>query len=531
VPFSHFTSEQITPLIIGISLLMMAIFFYQKNSKLGLGFLFLGALAMAYFMANLDPYLAVWDEQFHAMVAKNLSQDFLNPRLYAETPAPFDITNWSKNSVWLHKQPLFLWQMAASIKIFGVSTMAVRLPSIILFSLIPLMIYKIGSITMNKSVGFYGGLLFAVCYFPLELVAGAVHTDHNDLSFLFYVTASFWAWFEYQNSGKKYWLILIGVFSGAAVLTKWLMGLIVYVIWFITEFITNTEKRWKIRTYFPIIYAQLISVLIFIPWQIYIFVKYPIFAQHEFNYNGKHFFEVVEGHGGPFLYHFQQGVDYLYGSGSGAIFDKFALAPFFLFLGLFSILFKVEKRKYIIFMLGAVAFVYLFFSFAQTKMPAFTLIVMPFMLLGFGTIIDTVWELFKEKYANKELRKLVLILLLTIPMYSLMNLDRIELYHTDRHPYKEHGRKAFMRNMAFIHEIKQLELDESNIIFNAQVCYRGEIPIMFFTGITTYMDLPEQKTIARLKTQNRKICVVNLGNLPEYILNDPEITILTPPIK
>jgi 4-amino-4-deoxy-L-arabinose transferase len=57
-----------------------------------------------------------------------------------------------------------------------------------------------------------------LAYYPLELVAGRYSTDHNDLSFLFYVTASIWAWFEYQHTQNKYYLVLIGLFSGCAVL-------------------------------------------------------------------------------------------------------------------------------------------------------------------------------------------------------------------------------------------------------------------------------------------------------------------------
>ena len=143
--------------------------------------------------------------------------------------------------------------MTCSIELFGVNEMAVRIPSVLLHALLVILIYRIGKITYSEKIGFYGAVFFSVAYFPLELIAGKYPTDHNDTAFLFFVTASLWSWFEYQNSKKKKWIILIGLFSGCAVLTKWLVGLLVYTIWSISIGVERPSKWIQIKSYIPIL--------------------------------------------------------------------------------------------------------------------------------------------------------------------------------------------------------------------------------------------------------------------------------------
>jgi 4-amino-4-deoxy-L-arabinose transferase-like glycosyltransferase len=197
------------------------------------------------------------------------------------------------------------------------------------------MIYRIGKITCSEKIGYYGALFFTVAYFPLELFAGRYSTDHNDLSFLVYINASFWAWFEYMNSGKKYWLLVIGLFSGFAVLVKWLVGLLIFSVWMVTIIFTEKENWKKINSYFPFMLSLFISVLVFMPWQFFIFYKYPIEANYEFLYNTKHFFESLEYHGGDFLFHIKAIKD-IYGRGQ--------VIPFFYLLGIAVYLKKMKSN-------------------------------------------------------------------------------------------------------------------------------------------------------------------------------------------
>ena len=169
---------------------------------IGSGFL----LRLAFIL--FDPILNIWDESFHAVVAKNFTKHWLVPTLYDDTLIRLP-TGWVECHYWLHKQPLFLWQMAISIKIFGPTIIAARLPGAILASIQIGLLFSIASKIANRKVGYYTALIYAVAYYPLALVSGAACNDQNDISFVFYITARSFCWHGHYGE-MACWII--GVF-------------------------------------------------------------------------------------------------------------------------------------------------------------------------------------------------------------------------------------------------------------------------------------------------------------------------------
>jgi 4-amino-4-deoxy-L-arabinose transferase len=84
-------------------------------------------------MIRIDPAVQSsihqWDEQLHALVARHVLDHPWRPTLYERTVLPADPAVWTENHVWLHKPPLAPWLMAASMSVFGVSAVAMRLPA------------------------------------------------------------------------------------------------------------------------------------------------------------------------------------------------------------------------------------------------------------------------------------------------------------------------------------------------------------------------------------------------------------------
>jgi 4-amino-4-deoxy-L-arabinose transferase-like glycosyltransferase len=112
------------------------------------------------YIIQLDPFLHDWDEKFHALVAKNMLNQPFKPMLYVHQYFKTDPFNWTFNHIWLHKQPLFLWQMALSMRIFGVNEIAVRLPSAVMGTLMILLVYRVALLTtLNKFGAIVSGLL------------------------------------------------------------------------------------------------------------------------------------------------------------------------------------------------------------------------------------------------------------------------------------------------------------------------------------------------------------------------------------
>lgn len=117
--------------------------------------------------------------------------------LFKNPVVPYDLNSWCCNSVWLHKQPLFMWQMAISMKVFGVSEFSMRLPSALMGAITILLIYRIAFLLTNsKTISIIAGLLMCFSHYQLELISGQIGMDHNDMAFCFYILASFWAFTE-----------------------------------------------------------------------------------------------------------------------------------------------------------------------------------------------------------------------------------------------------------------------------------------------------------------------------------------------
>ncbi len=65
-------------------------------------------------LAGADPFLHPWDERYHTLVAKLLMDFPFRPMVRLDPILPYDPAVWCCNHVWVLKQPLFFWQMAAS---------------------------------------------------------------------------------------------------------------------------------------------------------------------------------------------------------------------------------------------------------------------------------------------------------------------------------------------------------------------------------------------------------------------------------
>lgn len=516
--YFYFSFDQVFPFLISSSILLCSIIAHtMQKEKVSILLLFLGTLGLGFFIARLNPFLNLWDEQYHALVAKSMMHTPFKPMLYTHPLLEYDYTNWAGNHVWMHKQPLFLWQMALSLKLFGVNELAVRIPSILMHTILTLFIYRIGKISLSSAIGYYGALFFAVAYYPLELTAGTYGTDHNDIAFLFYVTASFWAWFEYRSSGKKYWLFFIGLFSGCAVLVKWLVGLLIYAVWMLTKTVNYKEQFLKLRSYTPILICLLISAVIILPWQFYILYYYPLEANHEYALNTKHFFEAVENHSGSVWFHIDS-LKLLYGEGD--------LMPFILLTGLITLGIKATDKIYRIALLSPVIIVYIFYSMAATKIPSFGLVVSAFIFLGLASLINYVVEIICNRIKQRSLRMLVTCMALVVVCFFLINLSSIQQYHTMWKPHDNRNRLAELAEMELIKKLRQVLPDDKYVVFNAGTTLNGHIPVMFYTNYIAYDFFPSKEQLDIIRNKGYKAVIIDLGNIPEHLMNEKDVVIV-----
>lgn len=512
---SFFETNTAIIIIIGFFFLFLSIFSFEalKKNKLSLSFLFIAGLFLCSSMALLDPFLNNWDEQFHVLVAKNLIQHPFRPTLYESPLLPFDPTNWTANNIWLHKQPLFLWQISISLKLFGINEFAVRIPSILMMSILSLLIYRIGKISLNQRIGYYGALLFCSAYYVHEMTTGLPPSDHNDIAFIFYITASIWAWVEYERSQKKYWLVLIGLFSGGAVLIKWLTGLLVFSGWGLT-ILFNKERRKSFQEYKSIVISFIVCLIVFLPWQIYISTAFPNESSYEYSLNSKHFFTIVEGHGGDAFYYFDN-IRKTYGGGQ--------LVPFVILLSFIFFYKNIKENKFKIALFSYIVIVYLFFSVAKTKMSGFCYIVSPLIFLSLASIIENTLTFIKNKFVKKTvLQNIFAVLLLLLITWGNFDLYKIAYKHTMLiRPDDNDKRIEKINDAVFIKGLKNSLPAEDYVIFNCKA--QKNIGIMFYTNNVAYDKQLNYEDYIYLKSKKIKLAVIDNGKLPEFVQNDKSI--------
>ncbi|MDF2436582.1 MAG: glycosyl transferase family 39 [Bacteroidota bacterium] len=500
-------------LLAGFLFLVFSIISFNilKKERVALLCLFTGALLLYSFSALLDPFLNNWDEQFHALVAKHLIEQPLAPALYKRHVISYG-HSWIHSHIWLHKQPLFMWQIALSLKLFGLNEFAVRIPSVLMLSITPLFIYGIGKHTCNSRIGFYAALLFTSSYFVHELCSGRQTCDHNDTTFIFYITASVWAWVNFEVSGKKYWLLLIGVFAGAAVLVKWLVGLIVYFGWSLT-ILTDKRKRTNYQTYSFLLISLGLSLLVFIPWQIYTSLTFPSESRIEHELNVQHFFKVVEDHGGNSFYHYKM-LEKQYGYGD--------LVPIIIIISLFFFYKSIKEPKYKIAFFSMITFVYTFFTLAATKMESFCFIVSPLIFLSLASLIDIVTMYISERLPKKVfLVKIIMTLMLIIICWGNFNLYELASKHSLMvTPDDNDKREKKINDTRFIKHLTS-KLPKGYIIFNCEP--ERNIRIMFYSDFIAYDTQLQYDDYIRLKRQNYKLATFDLGDLPPFLVNDPAV--------
>jgi 4-amino-4-deoxy-L-arabinose transferase-like glycosyltransferase len=498
-------------------------FIFLSKKKMSLILLSFSAFLLRLFMAAVDPFLQDWDERFHALVAKNMINHPLKPMLRVQPIMDYDYTSWCCNHIWVHKQPLFLWQMALSMKLFGINEIAMRLPSVILGTAMVFMIYQIANYWFKNSyVSYLSAFIYTFSFYQLELTSGRFSLDHNDLIFTCYVTASIWAFTQYlRYNFKLSWTIAIGVFVGCAVLNKWLTGFLIFGGWGL--YATFSKDTLSIlKKYSHILISALIACIVFVPWQLYIIKTFPLESAYEFEFNRKHIFEVLQGHVGTNLYH----IDFL-----TTAYGRF-LIPFSL-LGIFYAFKQIKVDKVLsVAMFIMVVVVYAFFSLiVKTKMPAFVYpvssIIIVLMASGVFNSLTSVSNLLLKENLSQWIKKTILaFLILFLGIYSLKPWEIAK-----NRSISNALRNAKINNTQIYNSISD-EITEKYVIINCKAFEDTEM--MFHKNVNAFHWFPEQRVLDSLQNKGYQFAAFksnNDQNLPEYITNDKRILIIDKQLK
>lgn len=200
------------------------------------------------------------------------------------------------------KPPLFFWLQAISMKVFGVNEFAARFPNAVCGIITLLVLYRLGRKLVNEQFGWMWTLIYAGSLLPqLYFKSGIIDPWFN--LFIFLAVYQLAAYSEHYNQRPVSRILLAGLFTGLAVMTKGPVALLIvglcYGVFALLHRFRNFMKP------LHILYFLLVTALAGSIWFIALLMNGQQHIITEFIVYQVRLFQTEDaGHGGPFFYHF-----------------------------------------------------------------------------------------------------------------------------------------------------------------------------------------------------------------------------------
>jgi 4-amino-4-deoxy-L-arabinose transferase-like glycosyltransferase len=222
---------------------------------------------LAFFLYGLPNFYAP-DETRYSEVAREMlaNHDFIIPYI--------------NGIVFFHKPPLIYWIMDVFMSIFGENTWGARLanPFFVLVCML-FVYYAVNKLLQSKVVALLSVIITLTTVLIL-FVGRYLNIDMGIAVFLNLTMLSYWLSLKYDDDYKisSLWLLMAFVFSGLAVMTKGLMGVVFPMA--IVGLYSITMNEWRrlidIRLYIGLAIVGIISL----PWVLLVDQQYSDFAYY-----------------------------------------------------------------------------------------------------------------------------------------------------------------------------------------------------------------------------------------------------------
>jgi hypothetical protein len=437
----------------------------------------------AAFAIRLDPSwqlsLHTWDESIHAVVAKRLTAHPFMPTLYDPPALPFPSGAWTETGVWLHKPPLALWLIAASLATFGVDALVLRLPSILLSSCSVGFTYLIGRHVFDARVGLLAAGFQAVNGLLVSLVSGRRVADHVDTALIFCVEAGLLAivsGLTLSRARRHAWLA--GFAMGLGLLAKSLPALLILAVAAVAwQRALGAARTWPLP-----IRVVAGAIVVCGPWMGYTALVFPTETRQETAYTLRHISTVLEGHGGTV---------WAYVRDMPRQFGELIYVPVVAFLWSAMRRDATAGERAVA---ASLLIPYLVFSFMATKLTAFIAVAAPCLFLAQGVV----WVRWRDRLRAiprgpaRAGMVVLLALLVALPARSLLE---------PTGPFERRDRTA-ATTRRFMQVDSELGPGDA-VIFNVPKHYE----LMFYSRFMAYDRMPTEQDVAFLQAQGVRIVV------------------------
>lgn len=427
--------------------------------------------------ASWQSSLHPWDERFHALVARNLVDHPLKPMLYARPALPYDYRDWAANHVWLHKPPLAMWTMAASLGAFGRNTLALRLPSVVVGVTTVLLTAAIGAHVFGRSVGLLAAGYGAVNGFLVSLVSGRRVADHVDTMLIACIAVGVWIAISGSRRSSRATTIGVGVALGAALLAKAWPAFIILIV----AGVAWWGERRPSQVLRRLAAVMLIAMAVAGPWIVYATIAFPEESRWSSAFMLRHLSETVDNSGGSWWSHT---VD------APRFFGELVWIPVAWFLWRAGGRASPPHRA----LAAWIVVTYAVFSAAATKMPNFVMIAAPAVFVAEAAFWVWLRDRWREMPQGGRRSGLAvwLFLLACLPARSLLQPSG---------PFERRDR--FPADIEAVRTLDaRLGLDDA-VIFNLP----QNIEAMFYSRSTVYARLPNPGEIEAVQAAGRRVIV------------------------
>ncbi|MBT6401561.1 phospholipid carrier-dependent glycosyltransferase [candidate division WWE3 bacterium] len=336
-----------------------------------------------------------WDEAIYSKIAKNMVNS-----------GDFTVLRWNPESVWFEKPPLYIWMAAISMKLFGITEFAGRLPSALLGFSTLFIVYQLSKRMFNKTTAFIAALTLATTTQFIYYSRASM----MDVSVTFFMTLALMFYYKtFTGKDKLSNWVWVGVALGLGGMIKNVVGFLPLVVIGIHELILLASKERKLnkdlfKKYFALMGALLV---VFMPWHIEMLRRFGKgFVDNYFIYHvltrGT---EAIEQKGRPFWWY----MIILKVSMRIWFVALLAAFPFSVFQAF------VKKNRTHIFLVVWSLVIFLFFSSAKSKLVWYIMPLYPVLSIIVGRFIERFYDLMsvKMKIFSKPLMKSFFIYSLT----------------------------------------------------------------------------------------------------------------------
>jgi len=274
------------------------------------------------------------------------------------------------------KPPLHYYFMIAAYSVFGVNEFSARFFSVIFGVLTVLITYLFARRFACKQIAVLSVvILLSSLHFSLQF-----HMAVPDPYLIFFMTASFYAFYIFMVTGKKSYLFLLYISLALGSLAKGPVAVALPGMAFLAYIIVSGRFSWETIKSFQLIRGILLFLIIALPW--YLAVAYKTdgewIYQFFFKHNLDRYTSTMEGHGAIFL-----------------------VTPAMILVGLlpFSIFFIQafkfswqQRKENDVFLFAAivVSVITIFFSLSSTKLPNYTVPAYPLFAIMLGGAINRI---------------------------------------------------------------------------------------------------------------------------------------------